>query len=110
MRKNNKYIVYLHQEYLDQVCKTNGIETMGERENLRYQIFDQVNRLLRGEVTQSVLMCDTFTNSQGETTKSIEIYNVENGTKVKNLKELQQLIARQKKRGFEELKKNNPWN
>lgn len=59
----------------------------------------------RGEVTQSVLMCDTFTNSKGETTKSVEIYNIANGAKVKNLKELQQLVARQKRCGFEELKK-----
>lgn len=104
-KKKEKYIVYLHQEYLNQVCKANGIETMEEIEDIRHQVFDQVNRFLRGEATQSVLMCDTFTNSKGETTKSIEIYNLKNGPEVKNLKELQQLIAWQKRRGFEEFKK-----
>lgn len=105
MKKKEKYIVYLHQEYLDRLCESQGVETMEERERIRHQIYIHICRLLRGETSQSVMMCDTFTNSEGETTKSIEIYNVDNGAKVNNLKELQQLVAKQKKRGYVELKK-----
>lgn len=105
MKKNEKYIVYLHREYMDRYCQAQGIETLEERENVRRQIFDIVSRFLRGEVTQSVFMTETFVNSKGEETKAVEIYRLSNGTKIKNLRELKQLMGKQKKRGYVELKK-----
>lgn len=102
---NKKFITYINHEYLERVFQEQGAETLEERDKIRCNIYDIINRFLRNDSNQSVLMCDTLTNSQGELMKSIEIYNIENGAKVKDLKELRQLIANQKKRGFEELKK-----
>lgn len=107
MKKKEKYIVYLHHEYIAQLCESQGIETMEERENILHQLLDHVNRMLRGEASQSVLMCETFINSEGKITKPIEIYNIDNGAQVKNLKELQRLVSIQKKRGFVELKRKS---
>ena len=57
------------------------------------------------ETSKDVLMIETFTNSKGEPIKGIEIYRLSNMAEVKNLKELKQLIGKQKKRGFVELNK-----
>lgn len=104
MKKKEKYLVYLHQEYVDHVAKALLLETLQEKEEIRHQILDAVSRLLRGDSQQSILLVDMFTNSKGETTKSIEIYRLSNMAKVNNLKELKQLISKQKERGFVELK------
>lgn len=104
MKKKEKYLVYLHQEYVDNLAKAHALETLQEKEEIRHQILDAVSRLLRGDSQQSILLVDMFTNSKGETTKSIEIYRLSNMAEVKNLKELKHLIDKQKKRGFVELK------
>ena len=106
MRKSKKYIIYIHQEYLKHYSQVVGATTLKEQDEIRMKILNRIESFLKGDFTQSVLMCDSFTGSNGETTKSIEIYNIENGVKIQNLKELRQLIANQRGRGFERLKKN----
>ena len=103
---NKKFIAYINHEYLERIYQEQGEDTLEAKDNIRHHIFDVVNRFLRNDSNQSVLMCDTFTNSKGELTKFVEIYNIENGAKIKNLKELRQLMDKQKKRIFEELKRD----
>lgn len=104
MKKKEKYLVYLHQEYVDNLAKTHALETLEEKEELRCRMIDTLYRYLYGETPKAVLMIDMFTNSKGEPTKGIEIYRLSNMSKVKNLKELKQFNSKQKERGFVELK------
>lgn len=104
MKKKEKYLVYLHQEYMENLAKYYALETMEEKEKIRCRILDTIYHFLYGETSKDVLMIETFTNSKGEPIKGIEIYRLSNMAEVKNLKELKQLIDKQKKRGFVELK------
>lgn len=104
MKKKEKYLVYLHQEYVDNLAKAHALETLEEKEELRCRMLDTLYRFLYRETSKDVLAIDMFTNSKGELTKGIEIYRLSNMAEVKNLKELKQLIDKQKKRGFVELK------
>ncbi|MBQ4589060.1 MAG: hypothetical protein IJA95_07220 [Bacteroidaceae bacterium] len=104
MKKKEKYLVYIHQEYIENLAKYYALETMEEKEEIRCRMIDTLYRYLYGETSKDVLAIDMFTNSKGEPTKGIEIYRLSNMAKVKNLKELKHLIDRQKKRGFVELK------
>ena len=104
MKKKEKYLVYIHQEYIENLAKYYALETMEEKEGIRCRVLDTIYHFLYGETSKDVLMIETFTNSKGEPTKGIEIYRLLNMAEVKNLKELKQLIDKQKKRGFVELK------
>lgn len=104
MKKKEKYLVYLHQEYVDNLAKAHALETMEEKEELRCRMIDTLYRYLYERTSKAVLMIDMFTNSKGEPTKGIEIYRLSNVSKVKNLKELKQFNSKQKERGFVELK------
>lgn len=104
MRKKEKYIIYVHQEYLDCLYESNGAETMEQRENLRYEIFNSISRWLTGDREQGSILFDTFINSKGEKTRGVEIYSLSKCARIKNPKEMKRLSVKQKSRSFVELK------
>lgn len=104
--RKERYIIYVHQEYLDKLFMLNGACTQREKYKITEHIQHAVNRFLRGDdMDVKNLFCPSFTASNGELMKSIEIYKLSNGAKVKNLHELQKLMNNQKKKGFVELNK-----
>lgn len=105
MKKKEKYIVYIHREYIEQVALAYSLDTLEGIEEIRERTLDMLHRFIYGNASKQVLMIDMFTNSKGEKTKAIEIYRLSNGAKIKELKELQRLRNKQKNRGFVELKK-----
>ena len=71
MKKKEKYLVYLHQEYMENLAKYYALETMEEKEKIRCRILDTIYHFLYGETSKDVLMIETFTNSKGEPKKAL---------------------------------------
>ena len=104
MKKKDKYIIYIHQEYLNRLYKSNGAETMEQQENVRYEMFNTISRWLAGDREQGSILFDTFINSKGEKTRSVEIYSLSKCARIKKPKEMERLSGKQKSRSFIELK------
>lgn len=104
MRKKEKYIIYVHQEYLHGLYQSQAAETMEQQEAIRYELYNLISRWLRGDTTQVTIMFDTFINSKGEKTRGVEIYNLSKCARIKNPKELKRLSGKQESRSFIELK------
>lgn len=104
MRKKEKYIIYVHQEYLHGLYQAQGAETMEQQEAIRYELYNLISRWLRGDTTQGTILFETFINSKGEKTRSVEIYSLSKCARIKNPKELKRLSVKQKFRSFVELK------
>ena len=104
MKKKEKYIIYVHKEYLECLYEAAGTETVEQQENIRYNLYGNINRWLTGDIKQGSILFDTFINSKGEKTRSIEIYSLSKCARIKNLKEMKRLVNKQKSRSFVELK------
>lgn len=104
MRKKEKYIIYVHQEYLDCLYESQAAETMEQQEAIRYELYNLISRWLRGDTTQGTIMFDTFINSKGEKTRGVEIYSLSKCARIKNPKEMKRLSGKQKSCSFVELK------
>lgn len=107
-RSAERYIIYVHQEYLDKLFMLHGVYTQREKDKITEHMYSTVNRFLTGDdVDVKNLLCLSFIASNGEFVKSVEIYRLSNGAKVKNLHELRKLMNNQKKKGFVELNNKN---
>lgn len=104
MRKKEKYIIYVHREYLHDLYQTRGAETMEQQDAIRYELYNLISRWLRGDTTQGTILFDTFINSKGEKTRGVEIYSLSKCARIKNPKEMKRLSVKQKSRSFVELK------
>lgn len=104
MKKKDKYIIYVHEEYVERLCQAQGAETMEQKDNVRYDLYKTINRWLTGDIKQGSILFGTFINSKGEKTRNIEIYSLSKCTRIKNPKEMKRLDSKQKSRSFVELK------
>lgn len=104
MKKKDKYIIYVHEEYVERLCQAQGAETMEQKDNVRYDLYKTINRWLTGDIKQGSILFDTFINSKGEKTRNIEIYSLSKCARIKNPKEMKRLVSKQKSRSFVELK------
>lgn len=104
MKKKDKYIIYIHEEYVKRLCQAQGAETMEQKDIVRYNLYKTINRWLRGDIKQGSILFDTFINSKGEKTRNIEIYSLSKCARIKNPKEMKRLVSKQKSLSFVELK------
>lgn len=104
MKKKDKYIIYIHEEYVERLRQAWGAETMEQKDDICYDLYKTINQWLEGDIKQGSILFDTFINSKGEKTRSIEIYSLSKCARIKNLKEMKRLVNKQKSRSFVELK------
>lgn len=104
-KKQDKYIVYIHEEWVLLQLKKLRIDTMIESDRFTSKLYQTVSDFLNGKTHHCLLITETFTDSKGIKQKAIEIYRLSNMAEVKTLADLNRQRREQRKNGFVELKK-----
>lgn len=107
-KKQDKYIVYIHEEWVLLQLKKLSINTIIESDRFISRLYQTINDFLNGKTRHCQLMTETFTDSQGNKQKSVEIYRLSDMAEVKTLADLNRQRREQRKNGFVELKKKKP--
>lgn len=106
MRKiQDKYIVYIHEEWVLLQLKKLSINTMIESNRFISGLHRTISDFLNGKTKHCQLITETFTDSQGNKQKAVEIYRLSDMAEVKTLADLNRQRREQRKNGFVELKK-----
>ena len=104
-KKKDKYIVYIHEEWIRRKHEELCIETIIESKKFMLEVHQSIRDFLIGKTNQCILITETFTDRQGNKQKSVEIYRLSDMAEVKTLADLNRLRREQRKNGFVELKK-----
>lgn len=103
-KKQDKYIVYIHEEWVLLQLKKLSINTMIESDRFISGLHRTISDFLNGKTHHCQLITETFTDSQGNKQKAVEIYRLSDMAEVKTLADLNRLRREQRKNGFVELK------
>ena len=104
-KKQDKYIVYIHEEWVLLQLKKLCIDTMIESDRFISGLHRTISDFLNGKTKHCQLITETFTDSQGNKQKSVDIYRLSDMAEVKTLADLNRQRREQRKNGFVELKK-----
>ena len=104
-KKQDKYIVYIHEEWIQKRLKGLCIETNVESDKFISRVYQTISDFLNGKTHHCQLITETFTDSQGNKQKAVEIYRLSDMAEVKTLADLNRQRREQRKNGFVELKK-----
>ena len=103
-KKQEKYIVYIHEEWVLLQLKKLCIDTMIESDRFISGLHRTISDFLNGKTHHCQLITETFTDSQGNKQKAVEIYRLSDMAEVKTLADLNRLRREQRKNIFFELK------
>ena len=87
-KKQDKYIVYIHEEWVLLQLKKLSIDTMIESDRFISGLHRTISDFLNGKTQHCQLITETFTDSQGNKQKSVEIYRLSDMAEVKTLADL----------------------